>query len=147
MTNLTHNRLDVLINNAGCMVNTRTLVTVPDTDLELDTNFATNTLGTYLLTTGLVPLLARSGQIIPPCITILNTLPCGQVGAAARGDGQLGRDARAEAGHGGPAVHQGVFSIAAFIISCFDALQECSYWEKLSWDQFSRISFITFIRS
>ena len=65
MTNLTHNRLDVLINNAGCMVNTRTLVTVPDTDLELDTNFATNTLGTYLLTTGLVPLLARSGQNTP----------------------------------------------------------------------------------
>ena len=68
MTNLTHNRLDVLINNAGCMVNTRTLVTVPDTDLELDTNFATNTLGTYLLTTGLVPLLARSGQNTPPVL-------------------------------------------------------------------------------
>ena len=68
MTNLTHNRLDVLINNAGCMVNTRTLVTVPDTDLELDTNFATNTLGTYLLTTGLVPLLARSVRISPPVL-------------------------------------------------------------------------------
>lgn len=36
-------RLDVLINNAGCMVNTREL-----TEDNLEKNFATNTLGTFL---------------------------------------------------------------------------------------------------
>ena len=48
-------QLDVLVNNAGCMVNTREL-----TEEGLDKNFATNTLGTFLLTAGLAPLLERS---------------------------------------------------------------------------------------
>ena len=41
------NKLDVLINNAGCMINTRETV-----EENLDKNFATNTLGTYLITSG-----------------------------------------------------------------------------------------------
>ena len=50
-------KLDVLINNAGCMVNTR------ETNQEgLDMNFATNTLGTFMLTSGLLPLLLQSDQ-------------------------------------------------------------------------------------
>ena len=48
-------KLDVLVNNAGCMVNTREL-----TEEGLDKNFATNSLGTFLLTTGLAPLLTQS---------------------------------------------------------------------------------------
>ena len=52
-----NSNLDVLINNAGCMVNTREV-----TEDELDKNFATNTLGTYLLTSGLLPLLEKSDQ-------------------------------------------------------------------------------------
>jgi len=56
-------KLDVLVNNAGCMVNTR------ETNKEgLDMNFATNTLGTYLLTTSLLPLLEKSDQ--PRVITV-----------------------------------------------------------------------------
>ena len=56
-------KLDVLVNNAGCMVNTR------ETNKEgLDMNFATNTLGTYLLTTGLLPLLEKSDQ--PRVVTV-----------------------------------------------------------------------------
>lgn len=53
--------LDVLINNAGCMINTRE---VGSEGVEL--NFATNTLGTYLLTTGLVKHLQdyESPQVI-----------------------------------------------------------------------------------
>lgn len=47
--------LDVLVNNAGCMVLEREL-----TEDGLETNFATNTLGTYMLTTGLIPTLERS---------------------------------------------------------------------------------------
>ena len=46
--------IDVLINNAGCMVNTREV----DTN-GLEKNFATNTLGTHLLTSALVPLLSQ----------------------------------------------------------------------------------------
>ncbi|XP_067896442.1 dehydrogenase/reductase SDR family member 12 isoform X2 [Heterodontus francisci] len=42
------------INNAGCMINQREL-----TADQLETNFATNTLGTYILTTALVPLLEK----------------------------------------------------------------------------------------
>merc|ERR1712013_705150 len=50
-------------NNAGCMVNTR------ETNKEgLDMNFATNTLGTYLLTTSLLPLLEKSDP--PRVITV-----------------------------------------------------------------------------
>ena len=50
-----NDKLDVLINNAGCMINTREVG-----EEGLDKNFATNTLGTFLLTTGLVPLLQKS---------------------------------------------------------------------------------------
>ncbi|KAK5889958.1 hypothetical protein CesoFtcFv8_013532 [Champsocephalus esox] len=44
----------VLINNAGCMVNQREL-----TEEGLEKNFATNTLGTYILTTALIPALKK----------------------------------------------------------------------------------------
>ncbi|XP_038051293.1 dehydrogenase/reductase SDR family member 12-like [Patiria miniata] len=47
--------LNVLVNNAGCMVNTREV-----TEDGLEKNFATNTMGTYLLTTALLPLLTNS---------------------------------------------------------------------------------------
>jgi len=56
-------QLDVLVNNAGCMVNTREL-----TEEGLDKNFATNTLGTFLLTAGLAPLLERS--LAPRVVTV-----------------------------------------------------------------------------
>ncbi|XP_053404755.1 dehydrogenase/reductase SDR family member 12-like [Mercenaria mercenaria] len=49
--------LDVLINNAGCMVNTREL-----TEDGLEKNFATNTLGTHILTTALIPVLSKSSK-------------------------------------------------------------------------------------
>jgi len=49
-----HEKLNVLINNAGCMVNKREL-----TDEGLEKNFATNTVGTHVLTTKLVPLLSK----------------------------------------------------------------------------------------
>ena len=52
-----NSKLDVLINNAGCMVNTRLT-----NEEELDMNFATNTLGTFMLTSGLLPLLDQSDQ-------------------------------------------------------------------------------------
>ncbi|XP_067670565.1 dehydrogenase/reductase SDR family member 12-like [Haliotis asinina] len=48
-------KLNVLINNAGCMVNTREVA-----EDGLEKNFATNSLGTYLLTVSLVPLLSQS---------------------------------------------------------------------------------------
>ncbi|XP_034417326.1 dehydrogenase/reductase SDR family member 12 isoform X2 [Cyclopterus lumpus] len=48
------NSLHVLINNAGCMVNQREL-----TEDGLEKNFATNTLGTFILTTALIPSLKR----------------------------------------------------------------------------------------
>ncbi|XP_034430657.1 dehydrogenase/reductase SDR family member 12 isoform X1 [Hippoglossus hippoglossus] len=44
----------VLINNAGCMVNQREL-----TEEGLEKNFATNTLGAYILTTALIPALKK----------------------------------------------------------------------------------------
>jgi len=47
--------LNVLINNAGCMVNTRSL-----TSDNLEKNFATNTLGTFILTVKLLPKLKES---------------------------------------------------------------------------------------
>ncbi|XP_063224243.1 dehydrogenase/reductase SDR family member 12-like isoform X2 [Bacillus rossius redtenbacheri] len=50
-------KLDVLVNNAGCMVNSREV----DGD-GLEKNFATNTLGTYVLTKTLLPLLKRSAK-------------------------------------------------------------------------------------
>lgn len=52
-----HDQLNVLVNNAGCMVNTRTV-----TDDGLEVNFATNTMGTYILTEGLVPLLKKTSN-------------------------------------------------------------------------------------
>lgn len=51
------NSVDVLINNAGCMINTREL-----TEDNLEKNFATNTLGTHILTTALIPLLLKSAS-------------------------------------------------------------------------------------
>ncbi|XP_026074016.1 dehydrogenase/reductase SDR family member 12-like [Carassius auratus] len=57
-----HN-LHVLINNAGCMVNQREL-----TEDDLEKNFATNTLGTYILTTALIPSLKKSEN--PRVITV-----------------------------------------------------------------------------
>ncbi|XP_039945282.1 dehydrogenase/reductase SDR family member 12 isoform X2 [Hirundo rustica] len=50
-------KLNVLINNAGCMVNNREL-----TEDGLEKNFATNTLGTYIMTTALVPLLEKAAD-------------------------------------------------------------------------------------
>ena len=47
--------LHCLVNNAGCMVHERTL-----TPEGVETNFATNTLGTYALTEGLLPSLERT---------------------------------------------------------------------------------------
>lgn len=48
------NRLHVLVNNAGCMVNDREL-----TEDGIEKNFATNVLGTYILTTALLPALEK----------------------------------------------------------------------------------------
>ncbi|XP_060073048.1 dehydrogenase/reductase SDR family member 12-like [Ylistrum balloti] len=47
--------LNVLINNAGCMVNTRTV----NSEDGLERNFSTNTLGVHMLTTALIPLLSK----------------------------------------------------------------------------------------
>ncbi|KAK3589945.1 hypothetical protein CHS0354_034967 [Potamilus streckersoni] len=56
-------KLDVLINNAGCMVHTREV-----TEDKLEKNFATNTLGTHLLTTLLIPTLLKAKK--PRVITV-----------------------------------------------------------------------------
>jgi len=56
-------KLDVLINNAGCMVNTREL-----TEDQLEKNFATNTLGTFLITSGMMNLLKKSEE--PRVVTV-----------------------------------------------------------------------------
>jgi len=56
-------KLDVLINNAGCMVNTREL-----TGDQIEKNFATNTLGTFLITSGLMNLLKKSEE--PRVVTV-----------------------------------------------------------------------------
>jgi len=54
-------QLDVLVNNAGCMVNTRTLTE----DERFELNFATNTLGTFTLTQQLLPMLQKSsGRVV-----------------------------------------------------------------------------------
>ncbi|KAG7331439.1 hypothetical protein KOW79_005408 [Hemibagrus wyckioides] len=55
--------LNVLINNAGCMVNQREL-----TEDGLEKNFATNTLGMFILTTALIPELKKSQD--PRVITV-----------------------------------------------------------------------------
>ncbi|KAE8627189.1 hypothetical protein XENTR_v10006900 [Xenopus tropicalis] len=59
----TEHKLNVLINNAGCMVNKREL-----TEDGLEKNFATNTLGTYILTTALLPSLEKEED--PRVITV-----------------------------------------------------------------------------
>ena len=59
--------LHVLINNAGCMVNTREV-----NEDGLEKNFATNTLGMYILTTGLLPLLLK--QESPRILTVSSGL-------------------------------------------------------------------------
>nr|XP_039258437.1 dehydrogenase/reductase SDR family member 12-like [Styela clava] len=56
-------KLDTLINNAGCMVNDRTM-----TSDNLEMNFATNTMGTYVLTISLLPLLKKASK--PRVITV-----------------------------------------------------------------------------
>jgi len=56
-------KLDVLINNAGCMVNKREL-----TEDQIEKNFATNTLGTFLITSGLIDLLNKSEE--PRVVTV-----------------------------------------------------------------------------
>ena len=48
--------LHVLVNNAGCMVHSRTT-----TSEGVEANFATNVLGTWALTEGLLPALRRAG--------------------------------------------------------------------------------------
>ncbi|XP_037542167.1 dehydrogenase/reductase SDR family member 12 [Nematolebias whitei] len=58
-----NNVVHVLINNAGCMVNQREL-----TEEGLEKNFATNTLGTYILTTALIPALKKAED--PRVITV-----------------------------------------------------------------------------
>uniref|UniRef100_H2YYV3 Dehydrogenase/reductase (SDR family) member 12 n=1 Tax=Ciona savignyi TaxID=51511 RepID=H2YYV3_CIOSA len=58
-----HSTLNVLVNNAGCMVNER-----QTTAADIEMNFATNTLGTYVLTEQLVPLLMKSTK--PRVITV-----------------------------------------------------------------------------
>ncbi|XP_002660947.4 dehydrogenase/reductase SDR family member 12 [Danio rerio] len=58
-----HTSLNVLINNAGCMVNQREI----NSD-GLEKNFATNTLGVYILTKCLIPLLEKSRD--PRVITV-----------------------------------------------------------------------------
>lgn len=55
--------VDVLVNNAGVMVNQREL-----TEEGLEKNFSTNTLGTYLLTTRLTPALEKSSD--PRVVTV-----------------------------------------------------------------------------
>ncbi|XP_056416334.1 dehydrogenase/reductase SDR family member 12 isoform X2 [Hyla sarda] len=57
------NRLHVLVNNAGCMVNSREL-----TDDGLEKNFATNVLGTYILTKALLPALEKEDD--PRVVTV-----------------------------------------------------------------------------
>ncbi|KAL4609087.1 dehydrogenase/reductase SDR family member 12 [Arapaima gigas] len=58
-----NNSLHVLVNNAGCMVNQRELQ-----EDGLEKNFATNTLGTFILTTALIPALKKSHD--PRVVTV-----------------------------------------------------------------------------
>ncbi|XP_056600370.1 dehydrogenase/reductase SDR family member 12 isoform X1 [Triplophysa dalaica] len=58
-----HTSLNVLINNAGCMVHQREM----NSD-GMEKNFATNTLGVYILTKCLMPLLEKSRD--PRVITV-----------------------------------------------------------------------------
>lgn len=54
-----HDRLDVLINNAGVFVSSKPLTTDG-----LDLRFAVNAIAPYLLTQRLLPLLGKSGRVI-----------------------------------------------------------------------------------
>lgn len=56
--------LNILMNNAGCMINERTMVE----DNTLEANFATNTLGTYILTKSLIPLIEQASK--PRILTV-----------------------------------------------------------------------------
>ncbi len=47
--------LNILVNNAGCMINEREYV-----ENDIEANFATNTLGTYILTKVLIPTIEKS---------------------------------------------------------------------------------------
>ena len=47
--------LSILVNNAGCMVNNREVV-----EGNIEVNFATNTLGTHILTKSLIPVLEKA---------------------------------------------------------------------------------------
>ncbi|XP_032420725.1 dehydrogenase/reductase SDR family member 12 isoform X1 [Xiphophorus hellerii] len=58
-----HPSLNVLINNAGCMIHKRELNAEG-----LEMNFATNTMGVYILTQSLIPLLQKSRD--PRVITV-----------------------------------------------------------------------------
>merc|ERR1712038_1752686 len=60
--------LDVLVNNAGCMVNSREV-----TEDGIEKNFATNTLGTYLLTEGLIPLLQNNTSVSRPRVITVSS--------------------------------------------------------------------------
>ena len=55
--------LHVLVNNAGCMVNSREV-----SEDGLEKNFATNTLGAYILTTELIPVLMKHDS--PRVVTV-----------------------------------------------------------------------------
>ena len=55
--------LNVLVNNAGCLANQRTV-----NEYNLEVNFVTNTLGTYILTESLIELLQT--QVNPQVITV-----------------------------------------------------------------------------
>ena len=54
--------LNVLVNNAGCMINERQTVE------GLEANFSTNTLGTHILTKTLIPVLEKAEK---PRVVIL----------------------------------------------------------------------------
>ncbi|XP_023674527.1 dehydrogenase/reductase SDR family member 12-like isoform X1 [Paramormyrops kingsleyae] len=58
-----YKQLNVLINNAGCMLKQREV-----NSEGLERNFATNTLGVYILTKSLIPLLEKSSD--PRVITV-----------------------------------------------------------------------------
>jgi len=56
-------QLHVLVNNAGCMINTREM-----TDDGMEKNFATNTMAAYILTENLLPLMKRTND--PRVVTV-----------------------------------------------------------------------------
>ncbi|MEE6472317.1 hypothetical protein FKM82_009573 [Ascaphus truei] len=67
------NKLNVLINNAGCMVSKREL-----TEDGVEKNFATNTLGLYILTTALLPALEKEedARVVSALATLQTCVPC-----------------------------------------------------------------------